>query len=120
MNNKNIEEVVDRQLKAYNQKDYDVFASCYHEDITCYDFETSKINLEMCGDGFFKHYREKFLENPKIHCEVVNRLVHDNLVVDQEIISDYRNKTHREVVVYQVLQGKISKMWFSKIIPGES
>lgn len=111
-----IEEIVDRQLNAYNQGDYETFKSCYHEDISSYEFESSKMIVEMCGENFFSHYQRKFLENPNIHCEVTERIVHDNLVVDKEIISDYRSQKHRELVVYQIENNLILKMWFSKEI----
>lgn len=115
-----IELVVDRQLDAYNKGDYEVFAACYHEDIGSYNLENSAFIPEMSGANFFTHYRNKFLENPQIHCEVTQRIVHDTLVVDKELISDYRNQRHKELVIYQVEGGKISKMWFSKVLPERS
>lgn len=111
-----IEEIVDRQLDAYNRGDYEVFAACYHENISSYSLETSTLIPEMSGANFFAHYHRKFLENPQIHCQVTERVVHDTLIVDNEIISDYRNRRHRELVIYQVIDNKISKMWFSKLV----
>lgn len=106
------ENIVDIQLEAYNRGDYAAFAACYHTDIVSYDLMTSQPNPHMSGSHFFAHYATKFLENPKIHCLVTQRIVHNNLIIDQEIISRYGLQEYGEVVIYQVDQGLISKMWF--------
>ncbi|MFZ4773110.1 MAG: hypothetical protein ACOYK9_03880 [Chlamydiia bacterium] len=111
------EEVVQRQLIAYNEQNYEEFASCYLEDIISYHLETSLIDLEMSGSKFFDHYREKFTNNPNLHCRVTNRMVHKNLIVDHEILSGYNNRNFTDLVIYQVDDGKISKMWFTKLLP---
>lgn len=115
LKNFRLEEVVDRQLKAYNEGDYETFAACYHDNILSYDLETSAPLPHLSGLLFFTHYHKKFSENPTLHCQVIQRIVHDNLVVDKEIVSNCQSQTHQELVVYQVSQeGLISKMWFSK------
>jgi len=104
--------VVDKQLIAYNERDYETFASCYCKDICSYDLATQRLNSEMSGIHFFRHYKNKFMENPNIHCEVIKRILHGNLVVDYEIISDYRNCQFKDLVIYQIDGERISKMWF--------
>ncbi len=111
-----LESIVDQQLAAYNQGDFPVFAACYHQDIVSYDLETSKLLPHLSGPNFFAHYRQKFIENPKLHCEVVQRMCHHNLVIDKEIVSDYQNQQHSELVIYEVKDGLISKMWFTQAI----
>lgn len=114
-----VTQIVDKQLKAYNNLDFEMFASCYHENIQSYDLET-QVQLEnMCGEKFFAHYKEKFKQNPEIFCEVTERITHDNLVIDKEHITACRGNSHREVVIYKVEDGLISKMWFSKEIMEE-
>ncbi len=117
MKTMSIEEIVDLQLEAYNRANFETFAACYRRDIVSYCLMSALPNLNMCGDAFFSHYRKKFSENPNLHCKVTKRLVHDNLVIDQELISDYRNQNHTEVVIYKVEEGLISAMWFSREIP---
>lgn len=109
-------EVVDRQLVAYNNGDFSTFTLCYDRNIQSYDFETNKLVPSMCGESFFAHYEEKFAQNPEIFCEVTDRMVHDNLVVDKELIKGYNGKNHREMVIYCVENNLITKMWFSKEI----
>ncbi|MBA2729010.1 MAG: hypothetical protein H0U49_12670 [Parachlamydiaceae bacterium] len=116
--NKEIEaetlEVVNRQLDAYNKRDYESFASCYCSDIISFDLNTSEQILEMSGSNFFKHYSNKLQENPKIHCKVIERITCGNLVIDKELISNFQGANHDEVVIYQVEEQLISKMWFKR------
>jgi hypothetical protein len=113
---KSITEIVDKQLQAYNEKDFETFASCYHKNILSFDIETQSPIESLSGENFFTHYQNKFCDNPKIFCEVTNRMVHNDLVIDQEYIRAYKGKNHREIVIYKVEDGRISKMWFSKEI----
>lgn len=107
-------EVVNRQLEAYNRCDYETFSSCYKSDILSYDINTSELIKEMSGSNFFNHYAKKFLENPEIHCEVRERIICDDLVIDKERISNFQGGNHEELVIYQVQDGLIKKMWFKR------
>lgn len=107
--------VVERQLEAYNRGDYETFAACYHKDIVSHDLQTN--HRQMGGEQFFKYYENKFAQNPHLHCKVIHRIVHGNLIVDEEIISDYRDQDHKEFVIYQVEDGVITQMWFTQEIP---
>jgi hypothetical protein len=109
--------IVDKQLEHYNRGEFEPFAACYHPEIVSYDLETSKPNPQMSGAAFFAHYKKKFAENPKLHCQVVQRVLHDHLVVDKEKISDCRSQDHTEMVIYQIDNGLITKMWFSRELP---
>lgn len=111
------EQIVDRQLIAYNNKNFEEFSLCYHKDIKSYNFESNEVVPSMSNANFFTYYKKKFLENPNLHCEVTQRIIHGNLVFDREVISEYRNNCHIELVVYQVENRLITKMWFTKEIP---
>lgn len=110
----NIIEIVNKQLKAYNECNFTEFSSCYAKDIKSYDFDSGCLIKEMCGEKFFEYYQKKFKSNPKIHCEVINRITHDNLVVDKERIDFYEGSSHEEMVVYRLKDSLITDMWFSK------
>ena len=115
-----IEVIVNGQLEAYNKGDYEAFAAYYNEEIISYDLETCRPIPQMSGPSFFTHYRKKFAENPKIYCRVVHRILHGNLVIDKEVISKYStNRDHEDLVIYEVDNEKISKMWFGKEIVEE-
>lgn len=107
-------DIVNKQLEAYNTHNYEVFSTCYHNDIVSFDLNTSEKIEEMSGSNFFTHYFDKFLENPQIHCTVIERIVNGNLVIDKEHISNFQGNEHNELVIYQVDDGLISKMWFNR------
>lgn len=115
-----ITQIVDKQLKAYNNQDFATFASCYHGDIESYNLENNARLENMCGEKFFSHYQEKFKQNPEIFCEVTERIIHDDLVIDKEYIRACKGNNHKEMVIYKVKDGLISKMWFSKEIAEEN
>ena len=57
-----------------------------------------------------KHY--SFLANAEIlHCNLLNRIVDGNFVIDQEEIF-IKNAKRYGVAIYEVKEGKIIKVWF--------
>ncbi len=109
-----LEEIIDLQLKAYNENDFETFASCYHKNIISIDLDSSEIIPHLCGEHFFNYYRKKLSENPTLNCQVIQRITHDNLIVDKEIISNFHSQPHQELVIYQIEHNLITKMWFTK------
>lgn len=107
------EEIVDRQLDAYNRRDFETFASYYHPQISSFNLESSQILPEMTGNRFFEHYRKKFIDYPELHCKVTRRIVQGCFVVDSEEISFGENQKENELVIYQIEGQKIIRMWFS-------
>jgi hypothetical protein len=111
-----LEEIIDGQLDAYNRGDYELFSSYYDSNIISYDLTTCQPNPKMSGSLFFAHYKQKFMENPKLFCRVTARTCHANWIIDKELISDYRDSDHVELVIYQIDDGLITKMWFTQEI----
>ncbi|MGR3952342.1 MAG: hypothetical protein QRY74_05555 [Chlamydia sp.] len=111
------EEIVDRQLNAYNSGDYEEFSTCYHPDIISYRLEDASINQKMSGAHFFDHYKQKLSKNPQIHCTVLQRMRHGRLIIDKELISNNQGNQYEELVAYEVENGLITKMWFCDEIP---
>jgi hypothetical protein len=115
-----VTDVVDKQLIAYNELDFDSFSSCYHQDIISYDIESGKRLDNLCARNFFNYYQEKFTKNPEIQCQVIQRMVHNNMVVDKEYITSCNGSNHYEMVIYMVEGGLIRKMWFTAEIQEEN
>ena len=107
-------DVVNKQLEAYNSQNYEAFAACYCNDIVSFDLNTSQKIEGMSGESFFMHYFNKFQKNPNIYCAVIERIVNGNLVIDKEQIFNFEGNAHSELVIYQVDDGLISKMWFKR------
>jgi len=107
--NFNPETIVDKQLEAYNARDIDAFMATYSNDIELFnypDIATSK------GQGSMKErYGSFFNQTPDLHCEIKNRIVIGNKVIDEEYIT--MNGTHfRAIAVYEVDENEILKVTF--------
>lgn len=108
-----LEDIIDGQLIAYNQGDYESFVSYYDPHIVSYNLETGALIPSLCGPRFFEHYRQKFTNHPALHCQVLSRLIHNDLSVDQEVVTLTGGHKMKTLVIYQIKEGKIHKMWFT-------
>ena len=103
------EAIVDKQLEAYNNRDIDAFIATYSEDITLYNYPNT---LTSSGhEGLRKGYTHFFQSTPDLHCEIKNRIVIGNVVIDEEYIT--MNDTHfSAIAVYEVGTNKIERVTF--------
>lgn len=102
------EAVVQRQLNAYNARNYQAFISAYSEDVELYNYPNQLIGKGMDA---LKRY-ESFLANtPNLYCEIKKRIVLGNKVIDQEHVRAGTGTIHA-VVIYEVMNGKISRVTF--------
>ena len=115
----NAERPVQEQLDAYNARDLARFVACYADDVQL--FRPPAAEPVMVGKAALSaHYAANRFNLPKLHAELVNRMVLGNKVVDHERISGVREKPFDAAVVFEVrLETKtevsstlISKVWF--------
>ena len=106
------EKIVQQQLDAYNKGDLEAFVKCYAEDVILYNFPNNEIQIE--GRTQLKEsYHPLFAQNPDLHCELLNRMVLGDKIIDHERISGLAKSSGFEAVaIYQVKEGNISKCWF--------
>lgn len=103
------ESIVQQQLDAYNNRDIDGFLETYTEDIELYNFPKKKRSSGQ--DDMRKGYAGYFESTPDLHCEIKNRMVIGNKVIDEEYIT--ANGTNfSAVAIYEVENGKIAKVTF--------
>ena len=103
------EEIVQQQLDAYNARDIDGFLDTYSEAVELYDFPNKmtsqgKEKLKESYSGFFD-------ATPDLHCEIIDRIVIGNKVIDEESIT-VNGDNFRAVVLYEVENDKIAKVTF--------
>ena len=105
------EEVVQKQLEAYNNRDIEIFMSVIDESVTVHNFETGEITLEGY-DACKKTYAALFEGSPKLHSKILTRTLFDNKVIDHEYITGRKGSdTPIELVlIYEVNHEKITKM----------
>jgi hypothetical protein len=104
-------ELADQQLTAYNAHNLEAFLSPYSEDVEIYDLSTNKLQTKG-KEAMRKRYG--FLSTiDKLHCNLINRIVDGNFVIDHEEILTSRGKFYG-VAIYEAKNGKIVKVWFPR------
>lgn len=111
-NKKSVSEtLVQEQLEGYNARNIEAFLKPYAEDAELYMFPNQLISK---GKGAMrKDYKKMFKDLPQLHCEIKNRIVNGNFVIDQESISGMgREEKVEATAIYEIKDGKISKVYF--------
>lgn len=105
----NPETIVQKQLDAYNARDIEGFLETYTEDVQLYNFPAEKTSE---GQTEMREGYSGFFENtPDLNCEIKNRIVIANKVIDEEYITANGNN-FSAVAIYEVENGKIAKVTF--------
>ncbi|MEX0291411.1 MAG: nuclear transport factor 2 family protein [Flavobacteriaceae bacterium] len=101
--------VVQKQLDAYNARDIDAFMETYSDDIKLFNFPNQ---LSQEGkEGMREGYGKFFQNTPDLHCEIKNRIVIGNKVIDEEYLT-VNGGNFSAVAIYEVENGKIVKVTF--------
>lgn len=101
--------IVQKQLDAYNRRDLEEFLSTYSESIKIYNYPGQ---LRSSGlPKISKDYAAFFQTTPDLHCEIKNRIVIGNKIIDHEYITMNGEKLNA-VAIYEVREGKIDKVTF--------
>ena len=103
------EQIVQRQVNAYNARNIEAFMDTYADDIKIYNFPDV---LSMDGkEQMRQQFSAMFESVPNLYCEIKNRIVLGNKVVDREYVRF--GETYSSVIaIYEVTNGKISKVTF--------
>lgn len=104
-----MEELVQRQLVAYNARDLEGFLSVYSDDVKLYNFP-----CEMILEGK-EQMRERYVtrfESPNLYAEIVSRTMVGDYVIDHEKVTGIREAQVEASVIYHVEDGLIDKVWF--------
>ena len=103
------EAIVQRQVNAYNAKNIEEFMNTYSADVELYDFP-QKVFVKG-SDEMKKIYGKLFSESPSLYCEIENRIVMGNTIIDKEKVRRGKQIIHA-VAIYEVVGGKIKKVTF--------
>ena len=101
--------LVQRQLNAYNAHNIEAFLEPYADDVELYDFPAT---LQSKGkEQMRKDYA--FLKTlPNLHCEIKERIIQGNTIIDKESVTGFGNKTIEATAIYQVENNKIRRVYF--------
>ncbi len=103
-------DLVNRQLNGYNARNIEAFLEPYAEDVELYSFPD-----KLIGKGkaeMRRNYAEMFASTPELHCEVRNRIVQGNIIIDMEHVFIRKGQVIDGPVIYHIDKGKISKVYF--------
>lgn len=114
MSSKTPEELVQSQLDAYNARDIEAFLLPFHADVQILEHPSGE--LIMRGhDEMRKHYGLLFATNPDMHCQIVNRTIFGNFVIDLEHLTGRVGRSDfQALAIYQVEGDLIKRVWFVK------
>ena len=101
--------IIQKQVDAYNDRDLDVFASTFADDVKVYDYPNK---LRYQGKKELKRrYAALFENTPDLNCVIVKRIESGNRVIDEESVTINGRKVSG-VAIYEVKDGKIITMTF--------
>jgi imidazolonepropionase-like amidohydrolase len=99
-----------QQLNAYNARNIDAFLAPYSDSVEIYDFPhklmaKGKENMRTMYTGMFQQVKE-------LHCQLVNRIVQGNTVIDHENVTGFGPKPVKAIAVYTIVNNKIQQVHF--------
>lgn len=103
-------DLAQRQLNGYNARDIEAFLEPYSEDVELYRFPDQLMGK---GRSFMRStYSRMFDNTPKLHCELVNRIVQGDTVIDRERVTGRGDTPLEATAIYKIKEGKIVKVYF--------
>lgn len=106
----NTEQIINKQLEYYNNHDIEGFLSTYHSDVNIYSF--GKIEPDLSGMEEMRiRYKERFM-NKNLKVVINNRIVKNNIIIDEELIYGDADDVKTVIAIYEVLDNKIKKVTF--------
>lgn len=104
------EQLAQQQLDAYNGHNLEAFLAPYAEDVKVYTFP-NKLNFE--GKETMRQQYQFIEQNLELHCELVNRIVEGNTVIDHENVTVSKDRPpFKAVAIYKIKDGKIAAVYF--------
>jgi hypothetical protein len=106
------ENVVQRQLEAYNARDVEAILAICAEDAQ--QFEHPSTLIASGSAQLRKRFSVRFQE-PNLRAELLQRIVMGNMVIDHERVTrtfPVGTGTIELIAIYEVHDGKIAKAWF--------
>jgi hypothetical protein len=107
------EEVVQKQLETYNNKDIDGFISLFHPDAVIYALGTHE-PMAIGKENIRLIYTNLFNQSPNLHSEIKQRIVFGNKVIDYENITGRKGSSEAiELIMIYIVEGDFIKEAYS-------
>jgi len=105
------EQVVDRQLLAYNAKDLDAFIATYAEDAQTFNLGSERPSISGKA-AIAEIFGTKTFKLPGLKAEIISRIVCGNKVIDIERSWGFGDEPITGPVIYEVNGQVIQNVWF--------
>jgi imidazolonepropionase-like amidohydrolase len=105
--------LVQEQLNGYNSRNIEAFLAPYSDSTAIYDQASGKL-LMQGKEQMRQRYTAMFDKAKELHCQLVNRMVMGNTVIDQERVTGVGDKPFEAIAVYTIENGKIVKVSFMR------
>ena len=105
------EMVVQQQLNAYNARNLEAFLAPYSDSVKVYNYPNE---FRYQGIKNMRHSYDAYFEmNPNLHCELVNRMVLGQTIIDQEHITGFTDgRESKAIAIFNIVHGKIQEVRF--------
>ncbi|MEM0992673.1 MAG: nuclear transport factor 2 family protein [Bacteroidota bacterium] len=98
------------QLDAYNARNIEDFLKPYADSVKIYNFPNTLI---MDGKSAMRTaYASMFQRTVNLHCELVNRMVMGDTVIDQERVTGIGDEPLKAIAIYKIRAGEIVEVYF--------
>ncbi|RDV15903.1 steroid delta-isomerase [Pontibacter diazotrophicus] len=99
------------QLQGYNNRDIDTFAKAFSDTVKVY--RQPGVLSYQGREELRKRYGQMFANTPDLHCEVVNRIIAGNVVIDHEKVRRSKDQPRFDAIaVYRVKNNEIVEVTF--------
>jgi imidazolonepropionase-like amidohydrolase len=103
--------LVQRQLNAYNARNLEAFLEPYADDVELYQYPNTLISK---GKEAMRKGYAFFNTVPDLHCEIKERIIQGNIIIDKESVTGFGSKPAEAVAIYHIEGDKIKKVYFIK------
>lgn len=106
------EEVVQRQLDAFNAHDLATFLPLFDDDVVIFDLVNGTEVLRGI-DAFRDRYAAVFRDRSLVQAELAGRLTLGRFVIDRERLTDGDDHPPEDALaIYEVAADVVTRMWF--------
>jgi imidazolonepropionase-like amidohydrolase len=103
------EMLVQRQWNAFNAKNAQAFLACFDPGIKVYHFPGSVLYKGITE--LKKNYASQLQNTSTTHCEVKQRIVLKDTVIDKVLMKEQGKVTREQVLVYKISHDKITGLY---------
>lgn len=103
------EQIVQRQINAYNARNIDAFLDTYADTIEIFNFPNE--STLKGKDQLRSRFKIMFENTPNLYCEIKSRMVMGNKIIDEEYVR-FEGRYSNVIAIYEIEEGKIAKVTF--------